>query len=83
MLATQAVGWPCVNCHISVPIEDDVCPTCGRRFLDEPLGENAGLADRLPGYMQKKGFNAAVIVAGSFGLTIVLVAILALFGLFV
>ena len=81
-LATQPVGWPCVNCNISIPIEHDDCPDCGRRFLDEPLGENAGLVDRLPVYMDKKGFNAAVIVAGSFGLTVLLVAFLALLGLF-
>ena len=80
-LATRPIGWPCVACNISVPIDDDECPNCGRRFLSAALGEDEGLVDRLPGMTEKKGFTAAVIVTGSFGLTIVLVLLLAILGL--
>jgi hypothetical protein len=78
---TQAIGWPCVSCNISVPIDEDTCPNCGRRFLEAPLGEDAGLVDKLPAMTSQKGFTAAVIVAGSFGVTLLLVVLLAVLGL--
>ena len=79
--ATHAVGWPCVTCNISVPIDDDECPNCGRRFLEEPLSGDPGLVDKLPAITQRKGFTATVIVAGSVGMTIMLISLLAILGL--
>ena len=80
-LATRPIGWPCVRCNISVPIEEDICPECGSRFLDAPLGEQAGLVDRLPNLSGNKPMYAGILVGGSLALTVVFLALLALFGL--
>jgi uncharacterized radical SAM superfamily protein len=63
-------------------MEDDECPDCGRRFLQEVMDAKAALIDRLPDLTEKKGFKAAVVVGGSLGLTVVLVVLLAIIGLF-
>jgi hypothetical protein len=81
VVPSQLTGWPCVRCNIIVPIDDDVCPQCQRRFLDEPLGEQAGLVDRLPNVSGNKQVYAGILVGGSLGLTVVFVVLLALFGL--
>jgi RNA polymerase subunit RPABC4/transcription elongation factor Spt4 len=32
-------GWPCTGCEAVVPFDEDVCPTCGTRFLEGARGQ--------------------------------------------
>lgn len=39
-------GWPCATCSLLVPLQSEVCPSCGASFLAALQADSAGQAPR-------------------------------------
>jgi hypothetical protein len=73
------VGWPCTGCHGMVSFGEDVCPTCGTRFLDGARGE-PDLLDRIgPGGLPLST-QSLIIAGGAAAMLAIIVATMYLIG---
>jgi hypothetical protein len=64
--------WPCAGCGAKVPMDDDVCPTCGASFL--PAEGTPSLT--LPGVGNLARLDRAQRVMVVVGLAVALMAVL-------
>ena len=79
--STVSRGWPCSGCQTVVPFDEDVCATCGTRFLDGARGE-PDLLDRIgPGGLPVST-QTLIIGGGAAAIIAVIVASMYLIGLF-
>jgi RNA polymerase subunit RPABC4/transcription elongation factor Spt4 len=77
--SAPAVGWPCSGCDAIVSFDEDVCPTCGTRFLDGARGE-PDLLDRIgPGGLPMTT-QTLIIAGGAAAMIAVIVAAMYIIG---
>jgi DNA-directed RNA polymerase subunit RPC12/RpoP len=70
-----APTWPCLTCGSVVPISEPACPHCGEVFLAAARRDDGSLRR-----LSSNGSKAAIMVGGSLGLMLVLLAAMYLFG---
>lgn len=73
-------GWPCTGCEALVSFEDDVCPTCGTRFLEGARGE-PDLLDRIGRGGLPVSTQTLIIAGGAALMIAIIVAAMYLIGM--
>jgi hypothetical protein len=74
------VGWPCTGCKAVVSFDEDVCPTCGTRFLEGARGE-PDLLDRIGRGGLPVSTQSLIIAGGAAAMIAVIVAAMYIIGL--
>lgn len=73
------VGWPCLRCGESVPLDGATCPACGSPFLAGAV-EPENALERIVAGGASKQTKFIIMVGGSLGLLVLILGLMYLFG---